>query len=78
MKRSLGTNAATNNTTSSTTATKKGRQVNNVVGFAECKGYRWGLADESHVRVAHFPCSSLNFPHTHTKKRKQKETKLEF
>lgn len=62
MKRSPGTNATTNNTTSSTTATEKGRWVRNVVGFAECKDYRWGLADESHVGVAHFPCSCLNFP----------------
>lgn len=62
MKRSPGTNATTNNITSSTTATKKGRRVRNVVGFAECKDCRWGLADESHVGVAHFPCSCLNFP----------------
>lgn len=77
MKRSPGTNATTNNTTSSTTATEKGRWVRNVVGFAECKDYRWGLADESHVGVAHFPCSYLNFP-LREKKMQQQKTKLEL
>lgn len=43
------------------------------MGFAECKDYRWGLADESHVGVAHFPCSCLNFPLR--KKKKNATTK---
>lgn len=77
MKRSPGTNATTNNTTSSTTATEKGRWVRNVVGFAECKDYRWGLADESHVGVAHFPCSCLNFP-LRKKKCNNKKTNSNF
>lgn len=79
MKRSPGTNATTNNTTSSTTATEKGRWVRNVVGFAECKDYRWGLADESHVGVAHFPCSCLNFPLRKKKKKcNNKKTNSNF
>lgn len=47
------------------------------MGFAECKDYRWGLADESHVGVAHFPCSCLNFP-LREKKMQQQKTKLEL
>lgn len=50
---------------------KKGRRAKNVVGFVECKDCRWGLADESHVYVARFPCYHLTFPQEQKQRKKK-------